>query len=211
MAGSLFGKMASDLIGTNDIGRILKPTEYGQAMADDFIMHEDGEEIKFLIKSKTDEFAFTNKGLIFVDGDMASSSKRTITRHDFYYEKVSGISFETAGNIDKDCEIKFTFGSRNFSIDVDKRQVEELKDLYKSLIEISKLQGKNNVLTKKSEEALHLSIDAVSRLMIPNTNQTTIASTHKEITNFNLNWFKSTIDMYNNSDFGHVFDKYINN
>lgn len=211
MAGNLFGKIASDVIGTNDIGKILKPSEYNLAMADDFIMHEDGEVIKFLIKSKTDEFAFTNRGLIFVDGATAISSKKSITRHDFYYEKVHSISFETAGNIDKDCEIKFTFGVKEFSIDVDKRQVEELKDLYKSLIEINKIQGKNNVLTKKSEEALQLSIDAISKLMLNPREGVSIVDTHKNITNYNLNWFKSTIDLYNNSDFGNVFDKYINN
>ena len=36
-------------------------------------MHEDGEKIYFLIKSKSDEYCFTNKGLLHLDGTSATS------------------------------------------------------------------------------------------------------------------------------------------
>ena len=122
MAGNIFGKMASDTLGLSDIGKILEPKDFDKADGDDYIMHEDGEKIYFVIKSKSDEYVFTNRGLIHVDGQSAVSKKRVVKRHEFYYEKVSAVTLETAGTVDLDVEIKFTIGSEVFSIDVDKSQ-----------------------------------------------------------------------------------------
>lgn len=53
-------KFAADALGISDIGKIISPSDYDKVMADDYIMHEDDEKIFFLIKSKTDEYCFTN-------------------------------------------------------------------------------------------------------------------------------------------------------
>ena len=73
-------KLASDALGLSDIGKIINPNNYDKVDADDFIMHEDGEQIFFLIKSKTDEYCFTNLALIHVDGTSAVSKKRLVKR-----------------------------------------------------------------------------------------------------------------------------------
>ena len=44
---------------------------------------------------------------------------------------------ETAGTIDFDVEIKFLIGDVNFSYSCDKKQIEQIKDLYKALTNIS--------------------------------------------------------------------------
>ena len=88
MAGNLFGKMAADTLGLSDIGKIISPKDFDKVDGDDYIMNEDGEKIYFVIKSKSDEYVFTNRGLLHVDGDSAVSKKRVVKRHDFYYEKV---------------------------------------------------------------------------------------------------------------------------
>ena len=134
MAGNLFGKMAADTLGLSDIGKIISPKDFDKVDGDDYIMNEDGEKIYFVIKSKSDEYVFTNRGLLHVDGDSAVSKKRVVKRHDFYYEKVHSVTLETAGTIDLDIEIKFSFGNNSFSIDVDKKQLEQLKDLYKDQV-----------------------------------------------------------------------------
>ena len=113
---------------------------------------EDGEIIYFVIKSKSDEYVFTNRGLIHVDGANAVSKKRTVKRHDFYYERVSYVTLETAGTVDLDVEIKFNFGETRFSIDVDKKQLEQLKDIYKALIKISHIVEENNILLEKGQQ-----------------------------------------------------------
>ncbi len=56
----MFQKVASDVLGLSDIGSIIKPENYNQVESDDYIFHEDGEKIYFLIKSKSDEYCFTN-------------------------------------------------------------------------------------------------------------------------------------------------------
>ena len=96
MAGNLFGKMAADTLGLSDIGKIISPKDFDKVDGDDYIMNEDGEKIYFVIKSKSDEYVFTNRGLLHVDGDSAVSKKRVVKRHDFYYEKVHSVTLETA-------------------------------------------------------------------------------------------------------------------
>ena len=129
----MFGKLAADALGLSDIGAIIKPEDFSKADSDDYVMHEDNEKIYFLIKSKTDEYCFTNLALIHLDGTSALSKKRTLKRYSYSANQISQVALETAGTVDLDVEIKFTIGSVPFSIDVNKKHIEELKDLYKAL------------------------------------------------------------------------------
>src|SRR3712207_1435285 len=130
----MFGKLAADALGLTDIGSVIPRADYNKVETDDYVMHEDGETIFFLIKSKSDEYCFTNHALIHADGTSAVSKKRTLRRYSYRTNQISDVSLETAGTIDMDVEIKFTIGSRAFSIDVNKKHLEQLKDLYKALI-----------------------------------------------------------------------------
>ena len=123
----MFKKFAAEALGLSDIGVIISPAEYDKVDADDYLFHEDGEKIYFLIKSKKDEYCFTNFGLIHVDGESAVSSKRSIKRYDFSSHQLSGVGIETAGTIDLDIELKFKIDDVAFSIDncvtVKRRQI----------------------------------------------------------------------------------------
>jgi len=77
-------------------------------------MHEDGEKIYFLIKSKSDEYCFTNKALIHLDGTSATSKKRCSPLY-YVTHKISNVVLETAGTVDLDVEIKFHIGSQHYS------------------------------------------------------------------------------------------------
>lgn len=207
MAKNILGRMAADTLGLSDIGKIIEPHDFDKVDGDDYIMNEDGEKIFFVIKSKSDEYVFTNRGLLHVDGNNAISKKRVVKRHDFYYEDVRNITLETAGTVDLDVEIKFDFGGEKFSIDVDKKQLEKLKDLYKALLEISKIQGKNCVLIQDGIDGLKMANESISRSRFEGNP----AKTLEEITKFNFNWMSEIRNQYNNRDFGEVFEKYINN
>ena len=207
MAGNIFGKMASDTLGLSDIGKILSPKDFDKADGDDYIMHEDGEKIYFVIKSKSDEYVFTNRGLIHVDGQSAVSKKRVVKRHEFFYDKVSAVTLETAGTVDLDVEIKFTMGNEVFSIDVDKNQLEQLKDLYKALYEIGRIQGKNNRYIENGLNSLNMANQTISNGYI----QVDTADLIENITKFNFNWMNELRETYSNRDFGEIFEKYINN
>ena len=100
----MFKKLASEALGLSDIGTIIQPKDYGSVDADDYLFHEDGEKIFFLIKSRKDEYCFTNLALIHVDGDSAVSSKRTIKRHDYADSVIERVTIETAGTVDMDVE-----------------------------------------------------------------------------------------------------------
>lgn len=207
MAGNLFGKIAADTLGLSDIGKIIEPKDFDKVDGDDYIMHEDNERIFFVIKSKSDEYVFTNRGLLHVDGTNAVSKKRTVKRHDFYYERVHNVSLETAGTVDLDVEIKFSFENKHFSIDVDKKQLEQLKDLYKALVEIERIQGTNNTSIEDGQNSLKMANDAISRASLQGNPSEIV----KELTNFNFNWMQTIRNEYSNKDFGAVFEKYINN
>ncbi|MGS0940878.1 PH domain-containing protein [Pseudomonas luteola] len=136
----MFKRFAADALGLSDIGSIIKPADFDKVDADDYLFHEDGEKIFFLIKSKKDEYCFTNLALIHVDGESAVSSKRTIKRYDYISERIQSVMIETAGTVDLDVELKFVIGGKSFSIDIKKTFLEQVKDIYKSLIGISKIQ-----------------------------------------------------------------------
>lgn len=139
----MFKKFAAEALGLSDIGIIVSPKDYDKVDADDYLFHEDQEKIYFLIKSKKDEYCFTNLALIHVDGESAISAKRTIKRYDYAQYAINGVTIETAGTIDLDIELKFTIGEKLFNIDVRKDFLEQLKDIYKALHTIGKLQRKD--------------------------------------------------------------------
>ena len=92
-------KLASDALGLSDIGKIIDKKDFNKVDADNYIMHEDGEQIFFLIKSRTDEYCFTNLALIHVDGTSAVSKKRLVTRYDYYKNTIRDVAIETAAII----------------------------------------------------------------------------------------------------------------
>jgi hypothetical protein len=201
----MFKKFAAEALGLSDIGVIVPPSDYDKVDADDYLFHEDGERIFFLIKSKKDEYCFTNLGLIHVDGDSAVSAKRTIKRYDYATHQIANVTIETAGTVDMDVELKFTVDNREtFSIDVRKNFLEGLKDIYKALITIGKVQYRNEIARANAIRVL----DAVASLYKVNTVEggNAVATQYNAILD-NLN--ATVLDRYATRDFSHVFERYI--
>ena len=157
-----------------------------------------------MIKSKTDEYVFTNYALIHVDGKSALEKTRLIKRYDFKYQKLSGVMLETAGTIDLDIEIKFSINEKAFSIDVDKKQLAQLKQLYKSLIEIGNIQKHNDTLFADGVNGLKMANEDISRNII----QGDIVEVTEKLTNFNLDWMEALRKQYHIRDFSMAYDKY---
>jgi hypothetical protein len=203
----MFKRIASEALGISDIGIIVSPADYDKVAADDYVFHEDGEKIFFLIKSKKDEYCFTNLALIHVDGDSAISSKRAVKRYDYSSHKVSNVSIETAGTIDLDIELKFVLeGVAAFSIDIEKKFIEALKDIYKALISISKIQSKELI----ARDNAVLCLQAVSSMYKINTiesEETLVKHYNAVLTNLNA----TMLERYTKRDFSNIFEKYIKN
>jgi hypothetical protein len=204
----MFGKVAADVLGLSDIGSVIKPENYDKVDADDYVMHEDGEKIYFLIKSKSDEYCFTNRALIHLDGTSATSKKRMLRRYDYYKHPISDVSLETAGTVDLDVEIKFKIGSEQYSIDVHKKHIEEVKDLYKALLKISEICLENETILDYARQSLEVATSVLGRIASTPSN---IAEQFKELNQTAFNWLVDTKKQYTVKDFSDVFERYINN
>lgn len=204
----MFGKVASDVLGLSDIGTVIKPQDYDKADSDDYIMHEDGEKIYFLIKSKSDEYCFTNKALIHLDGTSAASKKRVLRRLDYYKYHLSNVLLETAGTVDLDVEIKFKIGSEIYSIDVHKKHLAEVKDLYKSLIKIGEITTDNSIYSGFANESLQLVSSTLGQVKTDGVN---VVEQFKEVNQYAFNWLSDKKKELTLKDFGFVFEKFIQN
>ncbi|WP_284035921.1 PH domain-containing protein [Neobacillus sp. 114] len=200
--------MASDLLGLSDVGSVIKPSDYDKVDADDYVMHEDNEKIYFLIKSKSDEYCFTNNALIHLDGTSATSKKRMLYRYSYATKKISDVMLETAGTVDLDVEIKFKIGSQPFSIDIHKKHIEEVKDLYKALIKISEITHENEISLQFAKQSLDVASTTLGRVSTPDNN---LVVQFKMLNQAAFQWLEESKKQYCVKDFGFVFEKYINN
>lgn len=202
----MFKKLAAEALGISDIGVIVGPADYNKVDADDYLFSEDGEQIFFLIKSKKDEYCFTNLALIHVDGDSAVSSKRSIKRYDYASHQISGVSIETAGTLDMDIELKFNLDNTVFSIDIKKTYIEQLKDIYKALITIGKQQHRDAVCRDNALRALDATA-SVHKLNVAPGENGLVGLYGDLLAALNTAMF----DTHTKRDFSDVFSKYIHN
>ena len=204
----MFKKFASDALGLSDIGIVVPKEDFDKTDADDFVFNEIDEEIYFLIKTKSDEYCFTNYALIHVDGANAMSKKRMLRRYDYEHYTIDQVLLETAGTIDLDVEIKFTIGNIPLSIDIHKKYLTEIKDLYKALHAISMEQKTNTYKLDASKQSLNIAASAIGRTGVDGVSP---AEAFKEIAAFSQNWLVDNKEKYVKKDFGDVFEMYINN
>jgi hypothetical protein len=200
----VFKKLAADALGLSDVGVIIAPGDYHKVDADDYLFHEDGEKIFFLIKSKKDEYCFTNLGLTHVDGESAISAKRTIRRYEYRAHRISQVTIETAGTIDMDVELKFNVDEIKFSIDVRKSFIESLKDIYKALTMIAQLQERNEVARTNAMHTLN-AVAAMYKVNAASTEDAVVKQYNALLDNLNT----TVLDRFSGRDYSAVFEKYI--
>lgn len=202
----MFKRMAAEALGLSDIGVIVGPADYNKVDADDYLFNEDGEQIFFLIKSKKDEYCFTNLALIHVDGDSAVSSKRSIKRFEYSSHQFTGVSIETAGTLDMDIELKFNLDDIKFSIDVKKSHIEQLKDIYKALFSIGKQQHRDALCRSNALRALEATA-SVNKLNIAPGDGGLVSQYGQLLSALNT----AMLETHTKRDFSDVFTKYIHN
>ncbi|ASF47760.1 PH domain-containing protein [Methylovulum psychrotolerans] len=205
----MFKSFAADVLGLSDIGTILAVKDFDKADVDDYIFPEDNEQIFVVIKSKTDEYCFTNLAFIHLDGESAVSKKRTLNRYPYSHYPISHVRIETAGTVDLDVEIKFNIGEKALSIDIAKKQMPQVRDLYKALCRAAeKYQDIQKHLTTLQQThdainrmfALHALPEQVV-LSLPDI----ICQTSQQV-EAHLNSRRHEIQDY---DFGSIFARYI--
>ncbi|MFP6812048.1 MAG: PH domain-containing protein [Moraxella sp.] len=205
----MFKNLASDALGLSDIGKIIPPSQFNQTDIDDYIFHEDNERIYFVIKSKMDEYCFTNVAFIHLDGQSATSKKRLLKRYPYRNFQPANIMIETAGTMDMDAELKFSLGGMAFSIDIDKNQIEQIRDIYKALTAISeqckRIAHEEMVLEKSFNTVTNMfSLRELSEnvvLNLPDVINQTVAQVE--------NAYGERLKTIRNYDFGMIFEHYL--
>jgi len=104
--------------------------------------------------------------------------------------------------------LKFNIGNEEFSIDVDRNQLEQLKDIYKALIKISHIVEENSILLEKSQQTLNLAAQACGSQRIE---QGDLEKVFVNINEYSFNWISQSRQTYIQKDFSDVFKNYINN
>jgi Bacterial PH domain len=199
----MFKRMAAEALGISDIGAVISPADFDKVDSDDFLFHEDGERIFFLVKSKKDEYCFTNFAFIHVDGDSAVSNKRSVKRYEYATSEIDDVSIETAGRVDLDVELKFTVNGVLFSIDISKQFLEQLKDIYKALFTMRRVHHHANV---EKANAL-LVLDTIGQMHKLNS----VGSDAELVSRYNalVDAANSNIRRLSKRDYSEVFDTYI--
>ncbi len=204
----MLGKIASEALGLSDIGKVIGPEDYDKVESDDYVMHEDGEEIFFLIKSKKDEYCFTNKALIHVDGQSAVSKKRSLRRYSYARNVISDVAMETAGTVDLDVEIKFTIGGQAMSVDVHKKFIAPIKDLYKALLAIADSMHENEILMQHAHTSVETAANTLGKASLTDES---VVDAFKGINQSAFVWLEHAHRKYHPKDFSEIFKRYINN
>ncbi len=205
----MFKNFAADALGLSDIGKIIERKDFDKTDIDEYIFQEDNEKIFVVIKSKIDEYCFTNMAFIHLDGQTAISKKKTLNRYLYKHHPISNVRIETAGTIDLDAEIKFKIGEQQVSIDIDKRQIEKIRDIYKSLFMISEkfkdIQKYMLTLDHTHEAINHMFVLRELPEQVVLSLPDIIGQTVQQV-EANYNTRRSEIQNY---DFGSVFERYI--
>lgn len=205
----MFKSFASDALGLSDIGKIIPPSQFNQTDIDDYIFHEDNEKIYFVIKSKSDEYCFTNLAFIHLDGQSATSKKRLLKRYPYRHYAPSDVMIETAGTMDLDVELKFSLGGMAFSIDIDKAQIEGVRDIYKALSAIAD----KCATIKQNEHILNKSFDSVVGMFGLKALPETVILNLPDIINQTIQQveagYHDRLKDIRDYDFGAVFEHYL--
>lgn len=205
----MFKSLASDVFGLSDIGKIIDAKDFDKTDVDDYIFQEDNEEIFVVIKSKMDEYCFTNLGFIHLNGNLAISKKKVLTRYLYKHHPITDVCIETAGTVDLDAELKFSLGGKAISIDIDKKQIAQIKAIYKALFTISEkfkeIQRDMTVLQNTHE--------AVNRMFVLRELPEQVVLSLPDIVNQTTQQVEAAYHsrrvVIQNYDFGYILKRYI--
>lgn len=136
------------------------------------------------------------------------SKKRLLRRYDYLMHNISNVFLETAGNIDLNVEIKITIDNAPLSIEIYKRFIDDIKDLYKASHAMSYEQKQNAYKLEVVEKSLTVAFSSIGR--IGNDNVSSSAS-FEESTCFANNWMIAHKEKYKKGYFSHIVDLYMNN
>ena len=150
----MFSKMTAEMTGSADVCKIIPAEQFSQEVTLSYLI--PGERPYFLLRSKKEEFVFTNFAFIISRGESATNTRRLTSRYNYFETILTNVMFETAGIsvTDRDCELKFNIGGQAHNIDIWKNETEQAKGVYRCLVELSRNMVRNQVLMEMATSAL---------------------------------------------------------
>lgn len=132
-------------------------------------------------------------------------------RYLYKHHPIKNVLLETAGTVDLDAEIKFQLGEQTFSIDIDKKQIEKIRDLYKALFTIGEtcreINRKRNILLQSNENVQKMfNLRELSEQVILNLPEIINQTSHQV-----EEYANQRIKEIENYDFSEIFERYLKN
>ncbi|OWY97715.1 hypothetical protein PHMEG_00031689 [Phytophthora megakarya] len=163
---SLVKGLAGDLTGSADVCKIV--ADFSKCQASEYLL--PNETIAFSLVSVKEEFTFTNMALITLEGETATTTRKLVERYEYKENTLRHIKFESAGHVDRDCEIKFHIGAQSMSIDIARGEQTSAQGIYKVLELLSRAQLANERLWEISTLGIKHASEALS--LTENSGQT---------------------------------------
>lgn len=203
--GKFFTDMASDAFKLSDLCQVVKPCDFDKTLSDDFVLTEDDEQIYFLLKSRTDEYCFTNRALLILDSDKATDGGRKIVRYEYSNSILEDVRLQTASRIDFTAELLFNLNKQEYIISVERNYTEQLIDIYKILTEIELLQVRANESFNLCEKSVKYATSAIGKLAQTNN----MLDLYTSIVEFNESYLTDRYEDSFGFDMSDLFEKYI--
>jgi hypothetical protein len=135
--------IVSDVTGGADVCKCIPRDKIVDQEGMRYVMPD--EKVYIYLKALKEEFIFTDHAIITVIGNSGRGTKRMVTRYDYGAYQLEHVRFETAGYgiTDYDCELKFTIGGTDISIDIEKKETDTAVRYYRALVDVQRAQHHN--------------------------------------------------------------------
>jgi hypothetical protein len=188
----MFKGLTKDLTGSADI--CTSVVKFDKLQAQHYLL--PGETILFAFESSKEEFSFTNEALILVKGENATTTRKLVERFEYRDHLIQEVKFETTGRVDRDCEIKFQIGTTEISIDIARKEEDQVKIYYKALVLLSRKQKenrRNSALSKNSLEISSKAVKSTTGITLQDQASKTLEWLQQDFEKFEPRCYKATI------------------
>lgn len=203
--GKLVTDVASDVFKLSDLCQVVKPCDYDKTLSDNYTLAEDGEEIYYLLKSRTDEYCFTNRALIVLDSERATDGGKSIIRYEFSNSVLEDIRMNTPNRVDLSAELIFTLDKNTYTISVDRSYTKSLNIIYKILTEIELMQIRASKSFEICEKSVKYATSALGKL----AQTKDILGLYTNLVQFNEDYLNNSYEYSFGYDLTELFKKYI--
>ena len=153
----MFKSSLSDLAGTSDNCTPVPKEKWGDpaVVGDSLEFLRPGEKVYVFLKSKVEEYIFTDLARIYIERDNAGGVKRSYYRHEWFANDIvlGSIKFTGAGAgvTDFSCALDFTMGRLAPHIELCKSETPFARKLFVLLTEIACEQYRNKQILAQAQ------------------------------------------------------------